>query len=494
MLEICKKLFSQLSESKICYCHWKSNEHLREGLDGKTDLDVLLEDEDKKRCYKILVDLDFLYCKSQYGSRYPNVVDWVGFDEKSGRMIHLHLHFRMVTGHKGMKEYSLPWYKEVLDTRLQDNETGVYVSDANYEIVTLYSRIGLKAHAKHVLKAKKGVFELDDNYKREISYLKERVSFDVVKTILEKYYEDSWQDMYNIIELPILDSESFLKLKSITEQVMAKYSRFSKPAAKIWEVYFFFAGQIRSKLRKKMGYNLILKKTPYSNCGLTIAFLGQDGAGKSTITEDIEGWLKWKLDAERVYLGSGDHFNPWEKKLQRVLKKDFIIFTLLRAWLSCSIYVKLSRNVLKSICRAERYANKGGIALYDRFPQTHFPGINDGPKIRSKLLPKTTNHILKMILKILAYFEETNLKKAEKHIPNIVIKLMLSPEESIRRKPENDIKVIQTKHKVIKSLHFESANVYEVNAEQDYCEELRNIKSIIWSNLIEKVKCQKEQK
>lgn len=170
MLEICKKLFSQLNESKICYCHWKSNEHLREGLDGVTDLDVLLENEDKKRCYKILDNLDFIFCKSQYGSRYPNVVDWVGFDEKSGRMIHLHLHFRMVTGHKGVKEYSLPWYKDVLDTRLQDNETGVYVSDANYELITLYSRIGLKAHAKHVLKAKKGEFVLDDNYKREISY------------------------------------------------------------------------------------------------------------------------------------------------------------------------------------------------------------------------------------------------------------------------------------------------------------------------------------
>ena len=71
---------------------------------------------------------------------------------------------------------------------------------------------------------------------------------------------------------------------------------------------------------------------------------------------------------------------------------------------------------------------------------------------------------------------------------------MLSPEESVRRKPENDIQVIQAKHEVIKSLHFEGAKVYEVDAEHDYSEELRNIKSIIWSNLIEKVKCQKKQK
>lgn len=493
MLEICKKLFSQLNESKICYCHWKSNEHLREGLEGVTDLDVLLENEEKKRCYKILIDLDFLFCKSQYGSRYPNVVDWVGFDEKCGRLIHLHLHFRMVTGHKGVKEYSLPWYKDVLDSRLQDNETGVYVSDANYELVTLYSRIGLKAHAKHVFNAKKGEFVLDDNYIREISYLKERVSYDVVKSILEKYYEDSWQVMFNIIELSVLDSVSFLKLKSITERVMAKYSRFSKPATKIREVYFFFAGKIRSKLRNRMDYNVILKKTPVSNCGLTIAFLGQDGAGKSTITEDIEKWLRWKMDAKRFYLGSGDHFNPWEKKLQKLLKNDFVIFNVLRAWLVCSIYVKLSSSVLKNICKAEGFANKGGIALYDRYPQTHFPGINDGPKIRSKLLPKTTNHILKMILKLLANCEEANLRKAEKHIPNIVIKLMLSPEESVRRKPENDIKVIQTKHEVIKSLYFKGAKVYEVDAEQDYSEELRNIKGIIWSYLIEKQKCQKKQ-
>ena len=49
MLTISKDLFTAWNDANLFYCHWKSNEHLLPGLDGTTDLDVLLSRDDKEK-------------------------------------------------------------------------------------------------------------------------------------------------------------------------------------------------------------------------------------------------------------------------------------------------------------------------------------------------------------------------------------------------------------------------------------------------------------
>ena len=61
MLAISKKLFDSWNDN-VLYCHWKSNEHLEDGLDGKTDLDVLVSAEDKEKGRDILNNLSFIRC------------------------------------------------------------------------------------------------------------------------------------------------------------------------------------------------------------------------------------------------------------------------------------------------------------------------------------------------------------------------------------------------------------------------------------------------
>ena len=158
MLNISKELFASWNEAHLLYCHWKSNEHLLAGLEGKTDLDVLLSRTDKNQGEKLLRSLDFLKCKSQYGSRYFEVDDWIGFDKDTGALIHLHLHYALVTGHKGMKEYSLPWIDLALRTRVMNEKYGVYMMEPNLEMMTLYTRIGLKADVINLVRCRMGNF------------------------------------------------------------------------------------------------------------------------------------------------------------------------------------------------------------------------------------------------------------------------------------------------------------------------------------------------
>ena len=54
MLEACKLLFNLWNDQGIRYCHWKSNEHLLEGLNGETDLDVYVCPQDKELAETLL--------------------------------------------------------------------------------------------------------------------------------------------------------------------------------------------------------------------------------------------------------------------------------------------------------------------------------------------------------------------------------------------------------------------------------------------------------
>lgn len=484
MIEISKVLFDQWNDASIEYCHWKSNEHLEEGLNGLTDLDVLLSLEDKEKACSILQQLNFLSCKSQIGSRYPGVEDWIGFDNETGMLIHLHLHYQIVTGHKGMKEYNLPWSSECLLTRVQDKDTNVFISNPNLEIVTLYTRIGLKASPMQIARAKNGKYDTGDDNRKEITYLKERVDWDEVSKIVKHYYGDISERMLSIMHEDELSSSSFITLKEVAEKAMTPYRRFGAIGTFVRQWYYQILLRGLSHLKFSRGWNIILRKTPISCKGLVVAFIGQDGAGKSTVTKEIEKWLSWKLDVKQFYLGSGDHFNSWEKRMQEKLHSHNDPFSkAIRAFLPFSLLKKLASNVYSTIKKGNKYASKGGIAIFDRFPQTQFMGINDGPKIRYFLLPKVDNGLLKRVVTAYANREERILAKAVTYEPDVVIKLILSPEESIRRKPHENYEAVKQKHEIIRALSFEKSEVYTIAADQPYEEEILQIKRILWSHI-----------
>lgn len=500
MLKVSKELFERWNAKNLRYCHWKSNEHLLPGTEGLTDLDVLLSMQDKDAGEELLNEMQFLRCKSQFGSRYPGVDDWIGFDRETGSLIHLHLHYRLATGHKGMKEYSLPWSELALDTRILNEEYGVFTIEPNLEIVTLYTRIGLKADFKSLFRIRTARFVFPKDIKREIDWLKERVNMTKVHQLLDTYYGSKADDVFGIIGKDSISASDYTKLRRIAESTFRKNSRVRR-FKRIREVFFFvhqrFGQRIFQRIRP-----VITKKTPLYGNGISIAFIGQDGSGKSTVTNDIKKWFTWKIEANRFYLGSGDHYKGLLKrliargvkvkhqndsrnsnsnskttgKIRKKTIKSFIVAVVV----SWNMFM-IARRAYRVMRRAEKYRLQGGIALYDRFPQMQFEGISDGPRIASSY---RNNGLDFAICKLLARREYYYFRRIQQWQPTLVFKLMLSPEESIRRKPFENYENVKEKHQITKELRFDSSIVYEVDATQDYQQELIFIKNRIWDILI----------
>lgn len=480
MLKISKDLFTSWNDAGLLYCHWKSNEHLLPGLDGDTDLDVLLSRDNQAEGEAILRKLDFLQCKSQYGARFPNVDDWIGFDGDTGKLIHLHLHYQIVTGHKGLKEYTLPWTDRALSTRVYNEEYGVYTMEPNLELVTLYTRIGLKASFVEVLRCYRGAFGLSNDTHREITWLKDRVNMGEVRHLLDAYFNSSADEMHALINKDNIDADSYKKIINITERTFSNNRRFSS-FVRLREVSIFIYLKYLIKITKKIK-TVVVKKVVKSEKGITVAFLGQDGAGKTTVTNDLLKWLNWKMDVRYVYLGSGDNYRSWKKYIASFLPTKGLI-KYVRGLMQLWMLKDVAKDAYSNVLNAEKLITKGVVVFYDRFPQIDYVGICDGPKVRKKLDKYFGNSPLAKLFVPLAKKEERCLNDVVKHSPSIVFKLILPPEESIRRKPHENLEGIKRKHEIIKSLDFKGSVVYTIDATLPYNEELLMIKKIIWQHI-----------
>ena len=86
---------ARLEEAGIRYCHFKSNQHLEDALQGVTDMDVLVDRRAGPQLAQILAELGCKRFSAPPGGDYPAVEDHLGFDRSTGRLLHLHLHHRL---------------------------------------------------------------------------------------------------------------------------------------------------------------------------------------------------------------------------------------------------------------------------------------------------------------------------------------------------------------------------------------------------------------
>lgn len=499
MLDICKKLFGDWNTKEIRYCHWKSNEHLMEGLDGDTDLDVFVHPDDKSVAEASLAEVGYIKLIIQKGSRYPLVDEWLGFDFDTGRLIHVHLHYQIITGAKHCKEYVFPIDEEIIASRILDEETDVYVAAPELEIIILYSRVALKATDKKNISPK-------GDYQKEIDFLKERADNAVIRGNCVALMGSDGEEFASLIEKEDLSAAEWQSVFRLSRNWLKKHKKMSAARVKFRLKYFRYRAMANAVLKKKFGKLPITKKT-FPSGGKSICFIGADGSGKSTVGTDIRKWLNWKVEASRFYLGSGDHYNSLLKKIlakgrdvrshedkpvkveitgageskeapkkkkrslkMRIMKYGFDI-------LQCVYLRKIAARALKKLKQAKKYMKKGGIALYDRFPQDQFPGLYDGPKIAVRDMK------CRLFAKLQASREERAIRKAQKYQPDLLFKLVLAPEESIRRKPDHSLEDVSQKAEITEKLVFERSKVVEIDASQPYDQEILAIKREIWSVL-----------
>lgn len=488
MLQIAQQVIKKFNDLMVLYCHWKSNEHLEAGLNGKTDLDILVARKHFKDTNQILLSLGFKRCKTVDYLDYHSVEDFIGFDEETGKLIHIHLHYELVIGNKFLKEYHLPIENKILNSRILNKKNNIYVCNPEYELVLLFMRRALKFSMLRKNGYWKGFFP--KNEKKEFLWLLDRIKKEKVAKIAEEIVDNEFKN-YLINFITKFDKTWIRLIRKKAKNCLAKYSSYS-----IFEGYILYLVnkfKAASKyLRSTKGKQPLLYRRGFKEGGLIVVLLGVDGAGKSTIIKNIIKWLTWKIDVQHIYFGSGDGsssllrvplklvaqirrkikgnvINKEKKDYEK--KKDKLIFRFAKSLWALTLALEKKKK-LKKMWKAR---NNGMVVLCDRFPQTQFYGFNDGPLLRDWVNSKSS------IKRKLSRWEYNVYQLVEELSPDIIIKLTIPLSLAASRKKDTPLYKLNEKKNVVDKLTFiDVKRVYTVDSSGSIEETSLKVRKIIW--------------
>ena len=483
-LDICTGLFEEFHEQGVSYCQWKSNEHLREGLTGGTDLDIIVDQPDAVE--RILLRHGFKRFDPSWFVAHPGLEDYIGYDTGTGTLVHIHLHHRLAIGNKRLKDYHLPWAETLLKRRLFNEEHSVYTADPAMEMLLLLVRYALKIQKRDYVKSIVGEY-LDEAVVCEYEWLQSRTDSDEVRALAAELISDEAAE----IVASMVDSQpglwQFHRLRAVCTDELSMYRTYGYLEAQLRgflrEAFLGF----RSLNKRYAGRPRFYRRTVPSG-GVQIVLLGVDGAGKSTIIEELDEWLSWKIDVLRTYYGSGDgpatrlrypiilarsrigggeqgHTDPSSSERSLVLRVGRVLRGLV-----------LARERKIKLRNSWRAKSRGLVVLGDRYPQNQIMGFNDGPLL-DNLLDSSS-----WLLRVLARRERSVYQSTTDCPPELVIKLDVSPEVARDRKPEMPIAQLERRVEAIESLEFDT-DVVVVDAEQPLEDVLLEVKRHVWEQL-----------
>jgi len=509
-LKIIEYWLTAMHNQNIPYCHFKSNEHLGDALLGNTDLDVLIDRKSYAETIELLNKYGFKRFQTASSIHYPAVEDYLGFDESTGKLVHLHLHWQMIAGEPNLKGFRLPWEQQILEQRVFDKTHEIYTSSSEHELILLLTRAALKLRFRDKIKhylLRKPYFK--GGMLREFEWLKQKTNINKTAEISRLFFDTRVASVViNLIEKENISDRDIFTFRKAAWPSLKQYRTYGSFTAHYlrWKREVF---KYTTLLKKKiLGTTRVLRRGPATG-GLIVALLGVDGSGKSTHSKDLVKWLGWKADVKLLYLGSGDGPKSFTRKIMtlagknlsrlkskipgKTVKKPEAIVDVkskkdnptrlfnhspfhIKLW--NSIYsLLLAREKHKKLRAAYRARNKGMILVADRYPQNQIMGYNDGPLLndfRNSSWPWSW-----------FYKKEARLyKKMLALQPDLVLKLEVSAETARERKKDTPTDMIQRKIEAVKQLTFEEeSKVITVDANRPLEEVSLKVKQAIWNCL-----------
>ena len=489
-------LFRQFDESQVRYCHFKSNEHLLDGLAGRTDLDVLIDHRHARAAHGALACCGFKRFATKFGVAYPAIEDYMGFDDATGRLIHVQLHYSLVLGEKHLKGYQLRFDNEILDTRVADDVTNHYISDPNYEMLLLLVRFALKVRFRDRVLELFGRSYFRGRALGEFRWLKGRTDPERLRILTETEFGEKAGAMVDGLTVAPPSIRKLGKFRSSAADTLSRDRTCgpieARPLRMAREFFWVLGGLNKRYFHLPMAFRLT---NPTG--GRIIAVLGADGSGKSTITKKIHTWLTWTLDVYPVYLGSGDgrcSLIRWPMRLAFRVLGPFLrrhypapprddtgdgtgsryrrVSPARALWALVLALEKQSK--MRAVVKAR---NRGMIVVCDRFPQIQVRDF-DGPMLVS------WRESSSLVLRRLGQWESKIYRQLVDIAPDLVIKLEVPPEVAVIRAPDMSLEESRWRMAAVRQIKYgRGSQTLVIDGTRPLDEVLLGVKKAIWEQL-----------
>jgi len=485
MVKVLKELFARLDDENIHYCHWKSNFQLENALEGKGDLDLLVDRRDVQRFEGVLGLQGFKRAVDVLQAAFSPIFHYFQWDEERGTFVHLHVYYRMVTGESLLKNYHLPLEELLLQSPRRID--GVPVPAAAVELIVFILRI----MAKHSSLLE--YFLLRRSYpaaQKELSALLAACSMEECHRLLAEWLPGVQPELFDACLQAIEDSKSFscrYRLAVRLHQRLKAYDRYSSLSKPYRRAVLYLKRIIR-----RMAGNRRSKRL--ASGGAVIAFIGPEASGKSTLARQSGRWLGEVFEVEAVHFGRPP--STWLSFLPNLLlplarkvgdprrtsrmeenpggageARVSLLYALRAVWVAwdrCALAIKTSRK-----------ASGGRIVICDRYSSAAV-----GAADSAKLAVSAGRGFKSAVLNHLVKLEHDLYGKIPP--PDIVIMLKVPLELALDRNRDRQKKGKETdaylarRHAGFAAHLFPSAAIIELDTNQAEQDVIRSARQIIW--------------
>jgi hypothetical protein len=279
-LDLIRDLCNMLVTENINYCHWKSNVSLDRSARGENDLDLLIARSDTVCFNTILCTLGFKEFYASSENSLPGIHNFYGYDWKTLKLVHVHAHFQLMIGNDFTKSYHLPIEKAYLES---SHQVGLFrVPTPEFELVVFTIRMILKHATWDSILGGQGA--LSPSEQKELKYLLGVACMNKVNKILAEYLPAINEEVFDNC-LRAIQSKEKIWFRIRVSQQLLNVLRDCSRRNQISDILLKGERRIQAAVQRRL-FNSTTKLRP-SNGGLIIAFVGGDGAGKTSSVEHI---------------------------------------------------------------------------------------------------------------------------------------------------------------------------------------------------------------
>ena len=475
-----------LRQSDVECCYWKSSRRLPAVLSGESDCDLLVARSDQHLAAQVLLGCGFKRFEPANCHGHPAVQSFLGYDEQSGRIVHLHLHFRVIVGEPLLRNYQLPWESLLLTSAILHPTLPVRMLDPASEALLLVVRACLELRRRDPI-ALRNWPRMQQKFELDRLHLAALVDRSALRSLASKAVKEELAE-------PIVETlfeprpfASLHRLRASIRKELAAYRTYNS-----FDAFWRGLGRTILWTAGTLNKRFLHVPRPWSRRapggGIVVAVVGIDGSGKTTLTTAIRQWLGEEVDVLPIYFGTGGGrpsllllpFKLLVPLATRALATKPqgsshgtisdrppgpLYGVLLAVWASIVAIEKR-----KKLLAARRGADRGMVVIADRFPQDQIAEFNDAP-----LLPR-----LAKVPAWLRRFEANAYALAHRLRPDLVIKLQTTPEVIMAREPDMDPLVVRKRVPALQQLTFAGARVVSLDAGQPLADVIRSAKAAVW--------------
>lgn len=489
VLDLLLRVLEAFRQEAVSYCYWKSTRRVHEVLRGEADLDLLIAKTDQHRVQEILLRCGLKLFPAVAARDHPAITSFLGYDEPSGLIVHLHIHFRLILGERLLKNYRVPWEDTLLADAVAHPTMPLSILGPADEAVLLVTRACLELGRLDPVTFR-GRAAAIGKFERDRGELARQVDR---KTLRQRAAALLGEDLADMVVEAVHGAQPLERqrhLRRLIRKRTAVYRTYNGVEARsrsLGRAVHWLAGGLNKRFAHK--------PRPWSRRapggGSVIALVGVDGSGKTTVVACMREWLGAELDVMPIYFGTGGGrptllllplklmvplatrlFAKKPRGSSHGTVSDRQPGTLYGVFLAVWATVLAVEKRLK-LNAARRGASRGLVVIADRYPQDEIAGFNDGP-----LLPR-----LVRAPRRLRQFEAAAYTLARRLPPDLVLKLEASPETIAAREPDMASAVVLERTAAVQRLTFAGAKVVRIDAEQPLVEVIRAVKREIWQVL-----------